>query len=82
MVYWNLIIGILGIAATATISILIYRWQNNRTKEIIEFMVNLVTNSAGDPDTVRRLLDDYNRTHAWRGKVSKIGGKFHIDWQP
>jgi len=79
---WNLIIGIFGIIATATISVLIRRWQNNRTREIVEFMVNLVTNSAGDPTTVRRLLADYNKTGVWRGTVSREGNSFHVDWRP
>jgi len=80
---WGLVLSGLGILATAVIAVLIYRWTKRRTDEIIEFAVNLIVNSAGDPDTVRRLLDDYEKTGEWRGKVTRGDSNIiHIAWKP
>jgi hypothetical protein len=80
---WALVLSGLGIVATVVIAVLIYKWTRRRTDEIIEFAVNLIVNSAGDPDTVRRLLDDYEKTGKWRGKVTRGDGNvIHIDWEP
>ena len=78
----GLVLSGLGILATVVIAVLIYSWTRTRTDEIIEFEVNLIVNSAGDPDTVRRLLDDYEKTGKWRGKVTRGDSNIiHIDWE-
>ncbi|TRZ54153.1 MAG: hypothetical protein D4S01_00075 [Dehalococcoidia bacterium] len=86
--------GIIGTSVSVAVAILVYvltkrrteevhRWTQRRTEEILEFIVNLVPSSAVDPKTVRRLLDDYNKTKEWRGKVSRNpDGTYHIDWEP
>ena len=80
---WALVLSGIGIVATVVIAVLIYKWTRRRTDEIIEFAVNLTVNSAGDPDTVRRLLDDYEETGKWRGKVTRGDSNIiHIDWKP
>lgn len=81
--HWGLIISGIGILATIIVAVLIYHWTRRRTDEILEFTVNLIVNSAGDPDTVRRLLDDYEKTGEWRGKVTREkSDKIHIAWEP
>ena len=80
---WALALSAIGIAVTVVVAALIYKWTRRRTDEIIEFAVNLIVNSAGDPDTVRRLLDDYEKTGKWRGKVTRGAGNIiHIAWKP
>jgi len=80
---WGLVVGVLGVIATTVVAILIYKWTRRRTDETIEFMINLIVNSAGDPDTVRRLLDDYEGTGRWRGKVTRGASDIiHIAWTP
>ena len=80
---WALVLSGIGIVATVVIAVLIYKWTRRRTDEIIEFAVNLTVNSAGDPDTVRRLLDDYEETGKWRGNVTRGDSNIiHIDWKP
>lgn len=80
---WGLVLSGLGILATAVIAVLVNRWTKRRTDEMIEFAVNLIVNSAGDPDTVRRLLDDYGKTGEWRGKVTRGHSNIiHIAWKP
>ena len=80
---WGLVLSGLGILATVVIAVLIYRWTKRRTDEVIEFAVNLTVNSAGDPDTVRRLLDDYEKTGEWRGKVTRGDSDIiHVAWKP
>lgn len=86
--------GIIGASISVGVAVLIYvltkkrteeihKWTQTRTTEILEFIVNLVPNSAVDPGSVRRLLDDYDRTGEWRGKVSrKPDGTYRIDWTP
>jgi hypothetical protein len=47
----------------------------------LSFITHLVVNSAPDPDTVRRMLEDYNKVGEWRAKVSKRpNGKYSIDF--
>jgi hypothetical protein len=49
----------------------------------LSFITHLVVNSAPDPATVRRMLEDYNRVGRWRAKVSKSpNGKYSIDFTP
>jgi hypothetical protein len=80
---WALALSVIGIVATVIVAALIYKWTKRRTDEIIEFAVNLIVNSAGDPDTVRRLLDDYEKTGKWRGKVTRRANNIiHIAWEP
>ena len=54
----------------------------NRNKHTLEFMANLITNSAYDPDIVRRLVLDYRKEMRWRGGVFYNGDKHHaIAWK-
>ncbi len=47
----------------------------------LSFIMHLVVNSAPDPDTVRRMLEDYNKVGEWRAKVSKRpNGKYGLDF--
>ncbi len=81
--HWGLVLSGLGVLATVVVAILIYKWTRRRTDEVVAFIVNLIVNSAGDPDTARRLLDDYERTGEWRGKVTRgDSGRIHIAWEP
>jgi len=81
--HWGLVISGIGILATIIIAFLIYNWTKRRADEIIGFTVNLIVNSAGDPDTVRRLLEDYEKTGQWRGKVTRgDSDRIHIAWTP
>ena len=80
---WALVISGIGIVVTVVVAASIYKWTRRRTDEIIEFAVNLIVNSAGSPDTVRRLLDDREKTGKWRGKVTRgASNNIHIDWEP
>ena len=49
----------------------------NRDRDTLEFVANLVTNAAYDPDIVRRLIFDYQKEMRWRGVVSYNGDKHH-----
>ena len=81
--HWGLVVSILGIIATSVLAILIYTWNRRRTKETMEFMGNLIINSAGDPESVRRLLKDPERMQTDRGKVVKgSDGNYFIAWKP
>ena len=54
----------------------------SRNRESLEFMANLIINSAYDPNTVRRLVLDYPKGMEWRGVVSYGGKKQHsIAWE-
>jgi preprotein translocase subunit Sec63 len=89
-----LVMAIASLVVGIIIPILVYKWMKKRTEEIyqwtqsktielLEYIVNLVPASAVDPQTVRRLLDDYNRTREWRGKVSRRpDGGYRIEWTP
>ena len=80
---WALALSAIGIVVTIVVAALIYKWTRRRTDEIIEFAVNLIVNSAGDPDTIRRLLDDHEKTGKWRGKVTRGASNIiHIAWEP
>jgi len=71
----------LGVAIA--IPFLVHRWTKRSTEDTLQLLVNLIVNSAGDPNTVRRLLDDVAKTSEWRGKVSKRkDGSYSIDWTP
>ena len=52
-----------------------------RTRDTLEFIVNLVINAAADPKTLRRLIDDYAENKEWRGGVSRgEDWKYHISY--
>lgn len=81
--HWGLVVSILGIIVTSVLAILVYKWTRRRTEETMEFMGNLIIDSAGDPETVRRLLKDLERMKTDRGKVCKgSDGKYFIAWKP
>lgn len=63
-------------------AILIRRWTRRETKEQLDFITNLVVNSAADPGTVERMLEDYNRVGEWRAKVSRRpDGNYGLDFK-
>ena len=81
---WALIVSIVSgiIAVTAIIqSIVLRRWTTSETSGQLNFIIQLVVNSAADPDAVRRMLEDYGRAGEWRAKVSKRpDGKYGLDF--
>ena len=72
-----------GIAIASFVHAIILRERTKReTKEQLDFIVNLVVNSAADPDTVRRMLKDYNDSGEWRAQVSsRPNGKYGLDFK-
>ena len=71
----------LGVAIM--IPILVHRWTKRSTQDTLQLLVNLIVNSASDPKTVRRLLDDVVKTGEWRGEISKRpDGNYSIGWTP
>ncbi len=81
--YWGLVVSVLGIIATSILAILIYKWTRGRTEETMELMGHLIVNSAGDPEAMRRLLQDPERMKTERGKVCRgSDGKYFIAWKP
>jgi hypothetical protein len=73
-----------GIAIASFIQAIVLRRQTkNETEEQMSFITHLVVNSAPDPATVRRMLEDYNKVGRWRVQVSKNpDGKYHLDFTP
>jgi len=71
-----------GIAITAIVqAIVLRRRTKSETEEQLNLITHLVVNSAADPDTVRRMLEDYDRVGEWRAKVSKRpDGKYGLDF--
>jgi len=71
-----------GIAIAAIVqAIVLRRWAKSETEEQLNLITHLVVNSAADPDTVRRMLEDYGRVGEWRAKVSKRpDGKYGLDF--
>ncbi len=70
-----------GIAIASFVhAIVLRRRTKSETEEQLNFITHLVVNSAADPDTVRRMLEDYyNNEREWRAKVSKRpDGKYGI----
>ena len=49
----------------------------SRNRDTLEFMANLIINAAYDPNTVRRLILDYQKEMRWRGGVFYSGDKHH-----
>jgi len=70
------------IAITAIVQAIILRGRTkSETEGQLDFITHLVVNSAADPDTVRRMLEDYGRAGEWRAKVSKRpDGKYGLDF--
>lgn len=70
-----------GIAIASFVQAIVLRRRTKReTKEQLDFITNLVVNSAADPDTVRRMLEDYNKAGEWRARVSRRpDGKYGLD---
>lgn len=76
-------LGAASLGVAIAIPFLIHKWTKRSTEDTLQLLVNLIVNSAGDPNTVRRLLDDVAKTGEWRGKVSKRSdGNYSIDWKP
>jgi hypothetical protein len=84
-------IGAAGIAIASIVQAIVLRkrtkkeseeWQKlakKETEEHLSFLTHLVVNSAADPDTVRRMLEDYGRVGEWQVKVSKRpNGKYSL----
>jgi len=82
--YTALIVSIISafIAIASFIQAIILRQRTKReTDESLDFLVHLVVNSSADPDTVRRMLEDYRRAGTWRAKVSRRpDGKYGLDF--
>ena len=82
---WALTVSILaaGIAITSFFHAIVIRQRTKReTQEQLDFIMNLVVNSAADPDTVRRMLKDYNDAGEWRATVSRRpDGKYGLDFK-
>jgi hypothetical protein len=56
--------------------------MTKRTRDTLEFMVNLVINAAADPKTLRRLISDYVKEKAWRGGLFRGEDcKYHIAYK-
>jgi len=81
---WALIISIIsGCIAIASFiqAMLVRQWTRQETQEQMSFLTHLIVNSASDPDTVRRMLEDYSRVGIWRAKVSRRpDGKYGLDF--
>lgn len=60
----------ISIASIVYVTIL-HRRTERKTEEQLSFITHLVANSAADPDTVRRMLQDYAKAGEWRAKVSR-----------
>ena len=58
------------------------KFMAKRTRDTLEFIVNLVINAAADPRTLHRLIDDYAENKEWRGGVSRGDDcKYHISYE-
>ena len=72
-----IIVGIVAVIMT----IVLYRRTSklvNSGNDILWYLTNLVPNTAPDPDTVRRLIDDYQKSGEWRGRVFRHDDKYSI----
>lgn len=72
-----IIVGIVAVIMT----IVLYRRTSklvNSGNDILWYLTNLVPNTAPDPDTVRRLIDDYQKSGEWRGRVFRYDDKYSI----
>ncbi len=50
----------------------------NSGNDILWYLTNLVPNTAPDPETVRRLIDDYQKNGEWRGRIFRHDDKYSI----
>ena len=66
----SIISAILAIAAI-THAIALRKKTERETKEHLSFITHLIVNSAPDPNTVQRMLDDFNKLGEWRATVFK-----------
>lgn len=68
--------------ASFTQAIILRRSTKRETDQWLDFLVHLIVNSSADPDTVRRMLEDYRRAETWRAKVSRRpDGKYGLDFE-
>jgi hypothetical protein len=81
---WSLIISIMSsiIAIAAIIQAIVWRQIIKReTEESLSILTHVIVNSAGDPDTVRKMLEDYNKSGKWRAKVSRrFDGRYILEF--
>lgn len=76
-------LGAAGLGVAIAIPFLVHKWTKRSTEDTLQLLVNLIINSASDPNTVRRLLDDVARTGEWRGKIfRRDDGSYSIGWEP
>jgi hypothetical protein len=71
---WSLIVSITAsiIAIVAIIQAMVLRHISQKeTEESLSVLTHIIVNSAGDPDTVRKMLEDYNKSGKWRAKVCR-----------
>jgi len=66
---WSISVSVIGIVATGVLAWYIYKRTADMTKETKEFLITLIVNSAADPKTLERLLQDHRNTGKWRGTV-------------
>ncbi len=82
---WALIVSIVAasIAVAAIVqAIVLRRRTKSETERQLNFIMHLVVNSAADPDTVRRMLEDYNKAGEWRAKVvRRPDGNYSLDFK-
>jgi hypothetical protein len=71
--------------ATIGVAWYVYKRTTDMTTEMKNFLVTLIVNSAPDPKTVKRLLQDNLSTGEWRGEVEKDPNNpmnYRIAWRP
>jgi len=78
---WGIVVGLLAIVVAVfgiVVTLGLYGRTTKMTKELNEFLVNVIVNSAADPDTVRRML----RAGTSAAEVFKgSDGKQHIRFE-
>lgn len=52
-------------------AVLLRHWTKNETKRDLSFLTQLIINSASDPETVRKVVEDYNKNKQWRTEVHR-----------
>lgn len=78
---FSIISSILAIAAIIQ-AIVLRRKTKSETKEQLDFITHLIVNSSPDPNTVQRMLDDFNKAGEWRATVYKDNdGKYHLHYK-
>ena len=66
---WSILVSVIGIMATGGLAWYIYKRATSMTKEMKEFLITLIVNSAPDPKILEKLLQDHGNTGKWRGIV-------------